>query len=436
MGDGRYYTFFNFFSVNTLVIVSVGILASMLVTYYRNTRDHQTIEILKMFLILFSITILKTIELVIPSIEVAYKIRCFNAIAFVAVLMLFCNYFNINFIKGLKYNFNKIISGIILLMYIISFYTNGQLILTEYYFLNFRYSHIYLGVLMLLTFLILLFISRLIFLKGQIHNIYTNKTLSLLLMILMLFPLLIYNYMIMYNKNYIHFVEILIFITLSGVLNGMTYSQSQAGVTALVFDKIGDIINDYVFVTDAFGNIIYRNLSAKQSPLFKDDEVIKHGEVDKIFKVPIEIQKNDVITENLKLKLNNEYNYFTYKYKALRDEENVIGYIITIVDITELINIRDSLKDRKEKMKETNLELEKYSKVVYQIEKEKEISNLFEDIVSSNEKKMENLVHMIDSISSDDENFELKIVNIIKYNQRVLEDVRQAVSDYRDYYGG
>ena len=127
-------------------------------------------------MILFSITILKIIEFVIPSIKVAYTIRCFDSIAFVTVLMQFYNYLNMNYIKGLKYNFNKIILGIILLLSFFSFFTNGELILTEYYFLGFRFSHIYLGIMLLLTFLMLVFIIRLILLREQIHSIYTNKT--------------------------------------------------------------------------------------------------------------------------------------------------------------------------------------------------------------------------------------------------------------------
>lgn len=435
MGDGRYYSFYKFFCVNAVMIISLGVLASALIGYYRNTSKNPILEISKMLMLIFVITLFNMVELVIPSITIAYAIRCLNALVLIWVYLTFYNYLNVKYLKGYRYNFNREILAVVFILMALSIFTHGKIILQEYAFLVFSFSSFYIGIMLLLALLNFLIVIRVFTLKERIHKAYSNKALAFIVLFFLFFPLLLYNYLILSHIGYLHLSEYLILTTMIFVLNGIVYSQSPEGITVLAFDKIGDMINDYVFVSDTNGNIIYKNQSAKQAEFFNAIELLNDREIHRLFKIPIEIYQNEEGLEFIKLKYTEEFNYFTYKYKMLKDDGIVIGQMITIVDITELINMGDSLKDKRIKMKAANYDLEKYAKVVYQIEKEKEISNLFEDVVNSNEMKMENLIQQIESISVDNEEFEQRIIEIIKYNQRVLDDVREAVSAYRTHYG-
>ena len=90
-----------------------------------------------------------------------------------------------------------------------------------------------------------------------------------------------------------------------------------------------------------------------------------------------------------------------------------------------------SLEDQKQKSKEANAKLRNYSEVVYHIEKEKEINTLLEEIVSSREKEMQSLINRIDALIDNEGDFVEQVDPVIRFNQKILEDVRKAVSTYR-----
>jgi transcriptional regulator with PAS, ATPase and Fis domain len=242
--------------------------------------------------------------------------------------------------------------------------------------------------------------------------------------------------MILLNVDYLDFAEILFFITLSVMFNIIMYSQSSSGLTILAFDKIGDILQDYVFVTNVDGNVIHKNKMANQSDLFISDEKIDIDNIKNIYRIKPDIKKNSHGNEYAKLEYKNKELYFIHKHDFLKDKEEIIGHIITIIDITNLMNLLYSLEDKKEKSKETNAKLKHYSEVVYHIEKEKEINVLLEEILYSREKEMQSLIDKINLLIQNENDFLEQIDHVVCFNQRILEDVRKAVRTYRQYYGG
>lgn len=445
MGDGRYYTFYQFFAIVILVFLSMLVIVSMVVNYYRNKEKKKTDPVFRIFIMLLLTIILKTVEIVIPSFLFAKALRYSISIVLLSVLLKFYCYlateiFTVykGYIGLLKDKARLISKTFIVILLFLGFYTNGKFLITDYNFFDIDYSSFYL--MLLFVFWIFYVIYAVCILKSnkQVHKIYNNFTSIFLIIISFIVPIGIYILMITFRCQCLDFIEIFICFVWSILLNITVYGESNSGLTVLAFDKIGDIILDYVFVTDTYGNIIYKNQSAAYSTFFTKNETIDMRNIKQIYNQEVSLKLNSEGKEYVKLTRGDKQYYFTHKHNTLKNRGVIIGYIITIIDITELMNLLYYLEDRKEKSKEANFKLKNYSKVVYHLEKEKEINTLLEEIITSRESDMEKLVQMIDNleISIDDENFEDFIDEAINYNSDILNDVRKAVTTYRQHYGG
>lgn len=63
---------------------------------------------------------------------------------------------------------------------------------------------------------------------------------------------------------------------------------------------------------------------------------------------------------------------------------------------------------------------------------------MLQEIIATREQDMENLIFQIVNLEKDidSEDLEDKIDETIQYNSQILEDVRSAVSAFREHYGG
>lgn len=435
MGDGRYYTFYQFFSVSLLVILSMIVFASMFMGYYRNKNNENARVVFRLFFVLAILMTLKIVELVIPGINTGFLIRCIIASVIIVMFFEWFIYLNHHVLKMaygkknflVRYAFR--ITAMILLLAVV--FTKGRLIISQYRFFHTQFSGFYAALLIVLFVIVIILITWILTLKKQVNKMYKNSVFALGLAILLFCPLAIYSMMVLFHTDYVDFAEILVFIA-SGILFSIIMNkQAPLGLTVLAFNRIGDIIQDYIFVTDMRGKVIYRNRKANQSEFFVKDEEIELGNIKKLYRTEPIIKQNSVGNEYAKLKHKKQTLYFTHKYEPLKDKEDTIGQIITIVDITKLMNLLYSLEDQKQKSKEANAKLRNYSEVVYHIEKEKEINTLLEEIVSSREKEMQSLINRIDALIDNEGDFVEQVDPVIRFNQKILEDVRKAVSTYR-----
>lgn len=436
MGDERYYTFYQFFSVILLVLLSMFVISSMFIGYHRNEKDHTAKKMLGMYLILSIIIILKAVELVMPNYDIAFFIRCLNSLMLILLIIYWLFYLNKNTFRVLKINTRYVLSILSALIIIMTIITKGQIIITHYSFFDTKFSNYFLAMLIAISIVVLVYIAKISILKNQIHSIYKNSRPILFLLIFMFLPISIYSFMISFNIHYLDFAEILIYIALAAMFTIIMYTQSPSGLTVLAFNKVGDIIQDYVFATDKKGRIIYKNIKANQSDYFTKNAKIDIENVKSIYRIEPELKKNAEGKEYVELHYVNSDYYFLHIHDHLKDGGQIIGHIITIIDITDLVSLLNSLEDKKQKSKEANLALKKYSEVVYHIEKEKEINSLVEKIISLKEKEMHKLIDMIDSLIKDDSDYKGEIDSVIEFNQTILEDIRKTVSAYRQHYGG
>jgi hypothetical protein len=157
-----------------------------------------------------------------------------------------------------------------------------------------------------------------------------------------------------------------------------------------------------------------------------------------LFNGDVSVKSNHLGKDYLLFKKDKSKHYFIYKKALLREMGKSVGYIMTITEITELIELLFSLEDKKKKSKDTNSQLINYSKVVYHIEREKELSNLLEEVINSREEQMKFLSQIISGIkeNKDEQLFEDNIDVAISKSNEILYEVRNTVSTYREHFGG
>ena len=251
-----------------------------------------------------------------------------------------------------------------------------------------------------------------------------NSGLFLIFLTLFFMPTTIY----IFNegiRNLVYVFFVAHFLTLSNRFVKYRVSSS-------IFHDVKKLILDYVFIVGINGDVIFKSDKVSISNIFKDISKIDINDIENIF-------LEDAITRNAfgKQFINvsgTKVLYFQYNKKEIFHKEILAGYILTFVDITELISMLDELSLQQEKMSKMNVELSRYKEIVYDIEKEKEINSLLSQITENQQRKMLLLKNKIEKLNVNDENFIDKIENLIMKAKSDLNDVRQAVTVYINYY--
>ncbi len=435
MGDGRYYTFYQFFGILLLVMFSMFALMSAVAGYYRNSGNQKEKKILPIFYVLSILMILKTIEIIIPSLITGVILRSVISVLLIYEVIKWNVYLNENIfsvVKSTKLWIAEIFSGIVAFLVMI---TKGNFLFNKYNFYHTEFTNYYKAIWIVIFGINLFYCFMVLFSKKQKHKIYKNIGSFIILFLFMILPFGTYTYMLGNNIVFLDYAEIFILIMLSAILNIILYSQSPSGITILTFNKIGDIISDYIIVTDNKGRIIYKNSRVNQSDCFESEEIININNLSEIYRTDAMKMYNPDGEEYMKISNEKNDRYFTHRCDPLKNKKDTIGYIITIVEISELMELLNRLKEVQEKAKDTNNKLKNYAEVVYNAEKEKEINMLLEKILFAREKDMYQLIADIEEILKEEIknefNFQEKIEILIKYNQKTLEEVRKTVSAYR-----
>ncbi|QRN85758.1 hypothetical protein JR334_00495 [Clostridia bacterium] len=205
-------------------------------------------------------------------------------------------------------------------------------------------------------------------------------------------------------------------------------------VSSSVFSDVKKLMLDYVFIIGTSGEVIYESDKISASTIFKKLKRIDVNHIESIFCKPI-LTRNTFGKQFIKLE-GDELFYFQYHIKEIFDKEKLAGYILTFTDITELIAMLDELRDKQTELATINRELIKTKEIVYAIEREKEIENLFDDIVGTQHQAMQELKSNIEKLNITDENFIPEIEKLIFVAKANLKDVRNVVTAYSSYYEG
>lgn len=429
MGDGRYYTYSQFFDVVILTTLITLAIINTLYCYYRNNEEGSTWHVngcygLVLFFIMFRI-----VESVIPNMTGAAQLRHISVVFLLASISL----------EGLRrfmlMKYKKVILLISLAIMLI--FAVSDLMILDYGFHSSTYTLFYKVVLTVtattISILNVPFILKQ--LKTMSSKAQTKWRLRLGLFIL---PAVVYTIGVWNNSSTIDYLEYLVVAGLTINLIFELQLGSQSALSILAFDKIGDMTSNYIIVVDTQEQVIYENEAVRKSDFFKASTMLNTNKIEEIFEGD-EVKKTQYYKkEYLQLIVDETEQYFTYKISMLSHNNKVIGKIISFTRITDLMTLLMELEEKKKASQLINQQLSNYSEVVYYIEKEKEVDNLLNNILTSRDQQMKELLAMISETKGniDETTFESYINASIQMSDGILEEVRQTVSDYRAYYGG
>lgn len=420
MGDGRYYTFYQFFDV-LLIMISVIFSLFSIVHFYYKKNNKASIDYI--FYPLYSVTIfgvLRIIEYVYPNMEVCIKLRNLSTIILIATIVTS----RLSRFKIKKY-FYMILIGLVTVLLI-----RHNIFISDFEYHNIVYSSYYKALVV-----IVMVHSLVISYKVSIGK--DSKILLLPDLMFFLIPVLAYGLIVFLNKHFVDYFETTLMILLTVFINIKFFKADESSYTTIAFDKIGNMGLSYIYVIDDAYKVIYKNNMVKSSHLFQSVVSLDLDDFSKLFGSETLVKYTYKDKEYFELTIEKKY-YFSYGMTELHEEDKCIGYIVTFADVTELLDLLIHLEEKKHETKKVNERLKNYSQVVYHLEKEKEINKLLEEIVTSRDRQMTYLSQLVQDATSklEDDLFEKYIEVAINKSNEILEDVRETVTKYREYYGG
>lgn len=207
---------------------------------------------------------------------------------------------------------------------------------------------------------------------------------------------------------------------------------SNYKMSSEIFNDVKKMMLDYVYIISDTGKIIFKNDKISESSLFREIIHIDINEIEKIFSEKAIIRESfgkrfiKIVGENCF--------YFQYRVKEIKNEDLIVGYILTFIDVSELVSMIDDLENKQIEIIKVNKELNHYKDVVYDMEKEKEINNLLQEIAKNQQESMLILKSEIEKLSIYSDDFYEEISKDIDIAKKDLKDVRKAVTAYMNYY--
>lgn len=225
----------------------------------------------------------------------------------------------------------------------------------------------------------------------------------------------------------------LLYLILAFNFNILTLHLMPYRISSSIFRDVKELVLDYVFIINVSGDIVYKSDRVLYSNIFKDIHHLNIEHLDCIFTKPIKTRQN---YGKQFIEFSDDKNmYFQFVKKKIIDNDLIVGHIITFADITDLIVLLDELKERQVESVRINSELLRYKEIVYDIEKEKEITLLLEEIANNQHRKMVELRNKI--IATKDfqgSDFPDSISSLIFTAKEDLTYVRQSVTTYMNHY--
>lgn len=218
-----------------------------------------------------------------------------------------------------------------------------------------------------------------------------------------------------------------IIVTLALTLGHMFYvyftvvKLNDYEVSEKIYEDVKKNVEDYVFITNASGNVVYENDYLKMSKEF--DTGLYKNSVNEIFVNGI--QEFDIYEHVFK----SEDLYYQLIAKDIIIESKNEGMIFTIVNVTEVLEMLVILKEQEEALIETNILLKKSNENVYELEKEKEVDRILSEIT---ETRLVNMKKISDRIKEIDinKNFDQEISDTIEEAKEELQHTRNVVNLY------
>lgn len=349
-------------------------------------------------------------------------------------LAIFLSLFYAPYLKEIKKV--KILSILLTFIILLFILIADKLIIDSDYH-NLIYSNLYKTILLMNTILINISIVKDIYMSNE-KPFFLNKKVRILLNLLLIStPSILHLIILMkgsFNILYSEIILILSFVIISIV---KYFDNNESSLLIKTFDEVSKNSSKYLFILDKNYSIIFANRSAISSDLFNRIKTIDIDNLTKLFKHEAKEEIDSANNKYIAVKHEKELiKYYSYNILDVKKEKKTLSYVLSIEDISEIMDLSLSLHKKKIRTEYFNQKLEQYSKIVYNIEKEKQVNKLLEKIIENREQQMKDLskrlVNLLDKI--DDTNFENLIEDTIQNTNNILIDVRATVSKFRENY--
>lgn len=426
MGDGRYYTYYQFFDVFITMILAMLAVGGLAYCYYRkNSKSYNLKFYIGICMIVF-FAILRVIESVMPFLDLAESVRNIEVTLILILYLFVATIFNGWEISKIIYYSILILIPILTLCFkpFVQYYDFHQIYYTHNFKILFAIETISLYVLAGL----------------KLHGHHVSKAPLTLwkYCLLVMCPATVYLGLLALNHRSIDYIEVGLMALLLSYIVLLFLANNESAYTLLAFDKMGDMGPNYIFVIDGLGQLVYKNKAVDNTNFFKNNHIIRPDKIAQMFDTDevksLHYHNNDYV----ELVIDQQKYYLSYKLTPLFEQGNMAGYIMTFTDITALLDLLMMLEDRHRQSTSIHHKLKKYSKVVYHTEKEREINQLLDEIIVMRDEQMEELYKMIQYAKNhlENESFEAHVNGAITKSNTILEEVRCMVTKYRKHYGG
>lgn len=415
MGDGRYYSYYQFYMVIWLTVLSVIAVYSIVNHYYKNKQHPKGKMLFIFYAFLLITTVLKFYNQLTPSLVMSKGLHVASLFFMYSMWIILLLLISQN--KFMKYVLYILLSFTSLFLLIPDFYLNS------YDFVYYAYNYNFLLLHMTYMLMTVIVLKHLWQEKELIHQLYNNRTITMMILFTFILANLVYDFLIFTESNMISYGEMIWLLILLLLVNFLSHYPGQNSMTSLNFSNFTDRLSEGIVITDQNGKIIMRNSVAKENPFTKESK-ININDLTSIFYKTIE--KKVIEKAFTELYIDNHcYQVYTRTLKSS-------GYLITISDVTQIKEAISLLEFQKFEEERINKLLVNESKMSYALKKEELIEKYMTEINKSQGLRIQTLLKDMDLL------LENKISHdeVIEKSKILLEDVRQAVTLYRSYYGG
>lgn len=446
MGDERYYTYGQFINIIFLMLLVVFSTGSYMFSYYKNREDFKNKLLSHVFFQIILLSLLRFVEEVSLSLEIAVFCRQGEGILFFCVLSTSYQY-----LKGILgkadrkiyrkrvfYAYGVSVFGVLLMEVVNSLIGEGGfLFLKEYSFSTPSYANGYPTILFLFFLLLTISCKALLSKQNKMAEMgsYRLSVIGYAIFAMFLFPGVLYCILLFSKRGSTNTVEILLYFFICILYDIIIATVTPYNITSIAFDNTKDFIQNGIVLLDERGKLIYRNSFLEKRELFSNKKNFPENKITDFFAAE-EVQ---LITKHqrgcIQVKNKEQIYYFSYNQKEIGSEKK--GKLFLFTDITNLILMLDKVVEEREKIKVLNQELKDYAQVVFELEKEKQVQELLFQVNSIQEKNIHQLNAQISGIwLKEDDEIEEELEKAIEAVNTTLNDVRKAVNLYKSYYGG
>ncbi len=418
MGDGRYYTLYQFGSVLFLTLMVILVCVSGVVCAYQGFKPEGR-KILGAHVVLGIAGIMRFTEEVIVSQDIGFVMNLGELICLTLTQLLLLGQLNrLSRLNPLIYQGICILSGIFLPISLLA----QDWLIQAYSFEGIVFGKAYLT------------------LAGIFGIFSAGAAISGKLgpwpLVLYTLPLAVHVLTALFFPLYGDISLLVFYPTFLVGLNVFSADLKAYRIGDQMFSNINDLIKDAVLVCDPENYIVYQNQNARNAEFIETaGNTIPGGR-------PEALLARDMTRTrqyNIQVFTPKKDRYMDCHSKPIWQGTKQVGQMIIFSDISEHIRMLDRRAAQKKEFEAVNKKLHQYSNIVFDMEKEKEISLLLGDITGTQQVFMDEFRKRVTALSRDldggQDRFNQEVDAILFRAKSNLTHIRNIVAKYRSYYG-